>query len=246
MRARLEAKLEELKAAHVQHQRQELERKYAVRYHKVSWQEAAGWLAGSARQWQACRARQGPGTAQLAGSGKHAGHQACRWAPTRRVAHTPGSHPQPPTPHQSQVRFFERIKLERRIKKLQTQLVVAKGPSAPAAATSAGTGAGGASTGNAASGDGIAAAAGSTAAQLEAALAAAKEDLEYVLYFPKAEKYVSILRQADSPEAQVGEPSTVRGTAGATGMPGDTHAWRHCPSPTLPRAADPAAGEAGR
>lgn len=35
MRGRLEGKLEELKAAQAQHQRQELERKYAVRYHKV-------------------------------------------------------------------------------------------------------------------------------------------------------------------------------------------------------------------
>ncbi len=35
MRARQEAKLEELKAALAQHQRQELERKYATRYHKV-------------------------------------------------------------------------------------------------------------------------------------------------------------------------------------------------------------------
>ncbi|KAL4437487.1 hypothetical protein ABPG77_003468 [Micractinium sp. CCAP 211/92] len=126
MRARLEGKLEELKAAQAQHQRQELERKYAVRYHKV--------------------------------------------------------------------RFFERVKLERRIKKLQAQVSAAQGGSAGAAVADA------ASTGNTTNGSGAGGA--GDLAQLEAALAAAKEDLEYVLHFPKAEKYVSILRQADTAEAQ--------------------------------------------
>ena len=35
MRGRLEAKLEELQAAAAEHARKELERKYALRYHKV-------------------------------------------------------------------------------------------------------------------------------------------------------------------------------------------------------------------
>ena len=43
-----------------------------------------------------------------------------------------------------------------------------------------------------------------SAEQLRQQIAAVKEDLEYVLHFPKAEKYVSLLRQADNPEAQVG------------------------------------------
>lgn len=48
MRGRLEGKLEELKAAQAQHQRQELERKYAVRYHKAS--QGGGWRGeGGAR-----------------------------------------------------------------------------------------------------------------------------------------------------------------------------------------------------
>ncbi len=94
------------------------------------------------------------------------------------------------------MRFFERVKLERRIKKLQAQVSAAQGGSAGAAVADA------ASTGNTTNRSGAGGA--GALAQLEAALAAAKEDLEYVLHFPKAEKYVSILRQADTAEAQVG------------------------------------------
>lgn len=36
-----------------------------------------------------------------------------------------------------------------------------------------------------------------------ARLAAARADLKYVLHFPKGEKYVSLLKDADTPEAQV-------------------------------------------
>lgn len=94
-----------------------------------------------------------------------------------------------------QVRFFERVKLERRIKKLQAKLSAAQGGTVGPAGADA------ASTGNMTNGSGAGGA--GEVAQLEAALAAAREDLEYVLHFPKAEKYVSILRQADTAEAQV-------------------------------------------
>lgn len=86
-----------------------------------------------------------------------------------------------------QVRFFERVKLERRLHRLQAQLAAAD---------------------KAVSGDGeadVAAAGGATSAeQLRQQIADVKEDLEYVLHFPKAEKFVSLLRQAETPEAQVG------------------------------------------
>lgn len=43
MRGRLEVKLEELRAAASEQARKELERKYAVRYHKVGMRQPAGW-----------------------------------------------------------------------------------------------------------------------------------------------------------------------------------------------------------
>ncbi|EIE27289.1 hypothetical protein COCSUDRAFT_45805 [Coccomyxa subellipsoidea C-169] len=70
------------------------------------------------------------------------------------------------------VRFFERIKLERRIKKVEKQLAEAKekGAEPPAA--------------------------------LLECLACLQDDLQYVVHFPKGEKYVSILRDAEEPAAQ--------------------------------------------
>ncbi|PSC71107.1 rRNA-processing EFG1 [Micractinium conductrix] len=109
MRARNEAKLEELRKAQEDHQRQDRERKFAVRYHKV--------------------------------------------------------------------RFFERVKLERRLKKVQAQLA-------------------------AASSGGEAAADAQAVATLQAQADAVQEDLEYVLHFPKGEKYVAVLRDAEDPAAQ--------------------------------------------
>ena len=80
--------------------------------------------------------------------------------------------PSPPT--RLQVRFFERVKLERRLNRLQARL---------AAAGSAGDAA--------------------EAAALQQQAAAVQDDLQYVLHFPKGEKYVSLLRQAEDPAAQV-------------------------------------------
>lgn len=71
------------------------------------------------------------------------------------------------------VRFFERVKLERRLKQLQRaerQAAAGKAPPLPAADT--------------------------------AELAQVKEDLEYVLHYPKGEKYVSLLKDAEDPAAQ--------------------------------------------
>ncbi len=69
------------------------------------------------------------------------------------------------------VRFFERIKLERKIGKLQKTLKGLEHDGESKDAT-------------------------------RRALAAAREDLEYVLHFPKGEKYVSLLKDAEDPEAQ--------------------------------------------
>eukprot|EP00891_Asterochloris_glomerata_P008970 jgi/Astpho2/8970/Aster-02645 len=69
------------------------------------------------------------------------------------------------------VRFFERVKLERRIKHLQRQLHIETG------------GAG-------------------TAEQQAAELHQAQEDLQYVLHFPRTEKYVSLLKTAPDAAAQ--------------------------------------------
>lgn len=99
LRARQEKKLEELRAAAAAHVREELERKYAVRYHKV--------------------------------------------------------------------KFFERVKLERRERQLRQQL--------------------------AATGEDEAA-----TAPLHAQLEEARLDLQYVLHFPKGEKYVSILKDPET------------------------------------------------
>lgn len=97
-----------------------------------------------------------------------------------------------------QIRFFERVKLERRLHRLQAQL---------AATEQAAGGAGGDGDADGAAAGG--AAGGASAEQLRQQIVAVKEDLEYVLHFPKAEKYVSLLRQADNPEAQVGRSSHV-------------------------------------
>ena len=107
MRARQEAKLAELREQAAEHARKELERKYALRYHKV--------------------------------------------------------------------RFFERVKLERRLARLQAQL---KGASA--------------------GGEGE-----PPVEELQAQVAQVQEDLTYVLHFPKGERYVSLLRNVDDPQAQV-------------------------------------------
>lgn len=64
------------------------------------------------------------------------------------------------------VRFFERIKVERTIKKLKKELKKSSDDS------------------------------------LKEKLAMAEEDLEYILHFPKGEKYVSILKDAEDAEAQ--------------------------------------------
>lgn len=64
------------------------------------------------------------------------------------------------------VRFFERIKVERKIKKLQNALKATLDDS------------------------------------LKEELIKAQEDLEYILHFPKGEKYVSLLKDAEDPEAQ--------------------------------------------
>lgn len=64
------------------------------------------------------------------------------------------------------VRFFERIKIERTIKKLKKSLKTSPDDS------------------------------------LKDALAMAEEDLEYILHFPKGEKYVSLLKDSEDPEAQ--------------------------------------------
>ncbi|KAK9825690.1 hypothetical protein WJX81_004393 [Elliptochloris bilobata] len=69
------------------------------------------------------------------------------------------------------VRFFERVKLERRIRRLQAAMQAAQ--------------AGG---GEPAPGD-------------AAALAQAQDDLQYVLHFPRGEKYVALLKPAADPAA---------------------------------------------
>eukprot|EP00887_Chlorella_sp_A99_P007649 scaffold20.g7649.t1 len=100
LRARQEAKLAELREVLVEHKRQEVERKYAQRYHHV--------------------------------------------------------------------RFFERVKIERRLRRLRARAAAGQGASVEDAA----------------------------------ALAAAEADLQYVLHFPKGEKYVSLLKDAQGAEAQ--------------------------------------------
>jgi hypothetical protein len=68
------------------------------------------------------------------------------------------------------VRFFERIKVERRLSKIKKDLKHASSEEEKES--------------------------------LGKKLAAAQEDLEYVLHFPKGEKYVSLLRDADTADAQ--------------------------------------------
>ena len=69
------------------------------------------------------------------------------------------------------IRFFERVKLERRITKLKRELANEHGAE--------------------------------KLEGLRSMLAQAEDDLEYVLHFPKGEKYVSILKNSqDGPEAQ--------------------------------------------
>lgn len=89
--------LQKLECMHEQHKQQELERKYAIRYHKV--------------------------------------------------------------------KFFERVKLERRIKKKEKEIAQAKGGAGK----------------------------GDETERLHEDLKRLKEDLAYVVHFPKAEKYISIL-----------------------------------------------------
>jgi hypothetical protein len=85
-----------------------------------------------------------------------------------------------------QIRFFERVKLERRLNRLQAQLAAAaKGQPAEGEA-------------QAQEQEQV------DPAELQRQVAAVQEDLQYVLNFPKGEKYVSLLRQAEDPEAQVG------------------------------------------
>lgn len=71
------------------------------------------------------------------------------------------------------VRFFERVKLERRLGKLKRQQ--------EKAALGAGPG---------------------LTSEQEIELRQAEDDLQYVLNFPKGEKYISILKNAEEPEAQ--------------------------------------------
>jgi hypothetical protein len=83
-----------------------------------------------------------------------------------------------------QIRFFERVKLERRLNRLQAQLAAAaKGQPAEGEAQEQEQ---------------------ADPAELQRQVAAVQEDLQYVLNFPKGEKYVSLLRQAEDPGAQVG------------------------------------------
>ena len=71
------------------------------------------------------------------------------------------------------VRFFERVKLERRLGKLQRQQEKAAAGQGPP-----------------------------WTAEQEAELQQSVEDLHYVLHFPKGEKYISVLKNAEDPEAQ--------------------------------------------
>lgn len=68
------------------------------------------------------------------------------------------------------IRFFERVKIERLIKKLEKEIKNCT--------------------------------VDSTRDNLERQLIQAREDLEYVLHFPKGEKYVSLLKDANDEEAQ--------------------------------------------
>eukprot|EP00204_Picochlorum_oklahomense_P002618 CAMPEP_0118804974 /NCGR_PEP_ID=MMETSP1161-20130426/25434_1 /TAXON_ID=249345 /ORGANISM="Picochlorum oklahomensis, Strain CCMP2329" /LENGTH=309 /DNA_ID=CAMNT_0006733835 /DNA_START=146 /DNA_END=1075 /DNA_ORIENTATION=- len=68
------------------------------------------------------------------------------------------------------IRFFERIKIERRLSKIKKRIKHASSDEEKE--------------------------------NLLKRLAAVQEDLEYVLHFPKGEKYVSLLRDADTAEAQ--------------------------------------------
>lgn len=202
MRGRLEAKLEELRASAAEAARKELERKYAVRYHKVRLIALPFPLAvkpsaasrmpvlqaacrTAALHCHPCCWRVVDCTCQvqqLVVAQPHALRTAVALRSTHwcglDVGHALAS---------LQVRFFERVKLERRLHRLQAQLAAAD------KAASAGGDADGAAAGGATS-----------AEQLRQQIAAVKEDLEYVLHFPKAEKFVSLLRQAETPEAQVG------------------------------------------
>lgn len=74
-----------------------------------------------------------------------------------------------------QIRFFERVKLERQLRRLEAQLAEAG------------------AQGNE----------GGTAYALQQQVQQLTQDLQYVKHFPKGEKYVSLLREADTPEAQV-------------------------------------------
>ncbi|GLI59630.1 hypothetical protein VaNZ11_001555, partial [Volvox africanus] len=119
VRAAKEAELAELQEKMAKHQQQDLERKYAVKYHKI--------------------------------------------------------------------KFFERVKLERAIRQLERRLGE--------------TGAGGKSRGSEEEeeeeeGQPL------DLQAVKAKLAALKDDLMYVKHFPKGEKYVSILRDVEDPEAQ--------------------------------------------
>ncbi|GAX82616.1 hypothetical protein CEUSTIGMA_g10042.t1 [Chlamydomonas eustigma] len=71
------------------------------------------------------------------------------------------------------VRFFERVKIERTLTKLERKVKSHSEGTGPA-----------------------------LTAEEHSRLQQLKEDLEYVMHFPKLEKYVSLLRDADTPEAQ--------------------------------------------
>jgi hypothetical protein len=76
-----------------------------------------------------------------------------------------------------QIRFFERVKLERRLHRLEARLAAAQAQGGEAG--------------------------GQALQQLQQQAEGLRQDLQYVKHFPKGEKYVSLLREADTPEAQV-------------------------------------------
>ncbi|KAG2484668.1 hypothetical protein HYH03_016555 [Edaphochlamys debaryana] len=99
------------------------------------------------------------------------------------------------------VKFFERVKLERAIKRHERALAGA-GAGGVDSSDDAEEDRGASSTAEAGAGGHADKAVPAEPAEIREMLAKLKEDLQYVLNFPKGEKYVSILKNVEDPEAQ--------------------------------------------
>lgn len=146
MRQSLEKKLALLEQESVENKTRLREQKYAVRYVSPRDGRASCWCPEVEGLPLDVELRPGGHSVVFAPPFLTSVHSSCRY---------------------HKVRFFERIKLERRIHKLEKALKQ-----------------------------------GVNVEETRKKLSSAREDLEYVLHFPKGEKFVSLLKDAEDAEAQ--------------------------------------------